>query len=66
MSNKSKKIAGIIILVVLVVVGIALKLKNHNSSGWTLIILGCLGLIGILVDWVHNQFKMPGAKKLNR
>ena len=62
MSNKSRKIVGIIFLIVLIVVGFIVQSKNHGSAGWTLVLLGGLGLFGVAVDWVHNQFKKPNGE----
>lgn len=58
MSNENRKTSGIIFLIVLIVVGAILKTKS-NGAGWTLVILGVLGLIGIFVDWVHNKLTKP-------
>jgi hypothetical protein len=61
MNNKSKRILGIIFLLVLIIIGVALRAKQADGGlGWTLVVLGILGLCGFLVDWIHNKFKKPG------
>jgi hypothetical protein len=63
MSNRNKRITGIIFLLILVVVGIVVKAKSGDRGiGLTLLTLGVLGLFAQLVDWVHNLFKKPRAK----
>jgi len=59
MSNKNRKISGIVFLVILIIIGAVLKSKNDRSFGWTLVTVGGLGLFAVFVDWVHNQFKKP-------
>jgi hypothetical protein len=60
MSNKNRRMLGIAFLIVLIVLGLILRAKKADSGfGWTLVTLGILGMLGFLVDRVHNKFKKP-------
>ena len=56
MSNKNRKIIGVIFLVILIAVGAILEAKKTAShSGNILEGLGVLGLLGIAVDWIQTH-----------
>ena len=56
MNNKSKKIAGIVFLVILIVGGAILEAKNTSGhTGNVLEVLGLLGLLAIAIDWIHTH-----------
>lgn len=56
MSNKNRKIAGVVFLVILIVVGAILEAKKTGGhTGNVLEGLGILGLLGIAVDWIHTH-----------
>jgi hypothetical protein len=56
MNNKNRRIAGVVFLVVLIVVGVLLEVKSKGGhTGNVLEGLGVLGLLAIAVDWVHTH-----------
>jgi lipoprotein signal peptidase len=60
MSNKNRRLLGIAVLIVLIISGLTMRTKKIDSNlGWTIVLLGALGLLGFLVDWIHSKFKKP-------
>jgi hypothetical protein len=56
MNNKNRKIAGVIFLVALILVGVVLEAKSKGGhTGNVLEGLGVLGLLAIAVDWIHSH-----------
>ena len=56
MNNKNRKIAGVIFLVILIMVGALLEAKSKGGHiGNVLEGLGVLGLVAIAIDWVHTH-----------
>jgi hypothetical protein len=62
MSNRHRKIAGIIFLLILIISGMVLQMINRGNIGPTLALVGGLGFAGILVDWIHNKLAKPEGK----
>ena len=57
MSNTNRKTAGIIFFIALAIIGAILALNKNGAVGWTLIVLGVFGLVGVATDLVHKRFQ---------